>query len=432
MPTVADKTFFQFNDGGEIQVNDIVVGLRQSDLTTNYKFNFPGTGIKDLHGNYLFKYSTSGSLAVNFLDFSNSITTQPALISAAGADANIGISIQPKNNGKLQLDELTWPASDGIPGSVITTNGAGVLSFTTGPMVATATGTAHQIIINGVTGVPVSGNLIFNTPQDIDTVSSPTFSSLTLTNPLTLANGGTSKNLTAANGGIVYTDINSMEILAPTVTARQMLQSGASSAPSWSTSVWPATTTINQILYSSSANTVAGISTANSASLVTNGSGVPAFTSSMTNGQVIIGSTGASPAPATLTAGTGISIANAPSSITINSSGGGSSWTVVTGTSQAMSPDNGYIANNAGLVTLSLPTTCPVGGTLKIMGEGAGGFLISQAAGQQTIIGTSSSTVGVGGSIASTNSGNTIVLVCIIANTTFKCLGAPQGIITVT
>jgi hypothetical protein len=44
-----------------------------------------------------------------------------------------------------------------------------------------------------------------------------------------------------------------------------------------STSLWPDTTTINQILYSSAANTISGITTANSGVLVTNGSGVPSI-----------------------------------------------------------------------------------------------------------------------------------------------------------
>jgi hypothetical protein len=42
----------------------------------------------------------------------------------------------------------------------------------------------------------------------------------------------------------------------------------------------------------------------------------------MTNGQIIIGSTGGTPAPATLTAGSNITITNAANSITIASSGG--------------------------------------------------------------------------------------------------------------
>ncbi len=76
-------------------------------------------------------------------------------------------------------------------------------------------------------------------------------------------------------------------------------------------------TTANQLLYSSATNTIAGLASANSATLVTSSAGIPSFTASLTNGQVLIGSTGATPTPAALTAGTGISITNAAGSITI-------------------------------------------------------------------------------------------------------------------
>ena len=45
---MADIKFSQFPSGGNVQVGDIVVGLRSAD---NAKFTFPGTGIEDAHGN---------------------------------------------------------------------------------------------------------------------------------------------------------------------------------------------------------------------------------------------------------------------------------------------------------------------------------------------------------------------------------------------
>ena len=91
-------------------------------------------------------------------------------------------------------------------------------------------------------------------------------------------------------------------ILSGTATANKVLMSGASGAPSWSvptypnasatagkiirsdgtnflssTSLWPDTTTANQILYSSAANTIAGITTANNGVLVTSAGGVPVY-----------------------------------------------------------------------------------------------------------------------------------------------------------
>lgn len=59
--------------------------------------------------------------------------------------------------------------------------------------------------------------------------------------PFTLAKGGTNANLTASNGGIVYSTASAMVILAGTATAGQILRSGSSAAPSWSTATYPAT-----------------------------------------------------------------------------------------------------------------------------------------------------------------------------------------------
>jgi hypothetical protein len=78
-----------------------------------------------------------------------------------------------------------------------------------------------------------------------------------------------------------------------------------------------AATTANQLLYSSATNTIAGLGTANSATLVTSSAGIPGFTASLTNGQVLIGSTGATPVPSTITAGTGITITNGAGTISI-------------------------------------------------------------------------------------------------------------------
>lgn len=516
----ADKKFDAFASGGTPKVGDIVVGLRSSDLSTNYKFDFPGIGVRDFNGNYMLQWSTTGALAVNWPKLINSTSGNAVQLTADGSDADIDVEIIPKGTGRLNLDNLLWPISDGIADSFIKTDGLGSLSFTSGSIVeqiigtanqvlangtvgipqvgnitlstpqdiamtssptfnapiftapllgtpasgvltnctglplttgvtgnlavthldsgtsasnttfwrgdgtwsvpagtgvSTLTGTANQVLVNGTSGVPTSGAITLTLPQDLNTTSSPTFNSLTLTNPLSLTNGGSNASLIASNGGIVYSNATQMQILSGTATSRQMLQSGSSAPPTWSTATWPATTTINQILYSSSANTVSGLATANSAVLTTNSSGVPVFSSTMTNGQLIIGSTGATPNAATLTAGTGIGITNGAGTITISSAGGGVSWSEITTTSQTMVANNGYIANNAGVVTLTIPATVALGDTFLIVGKGAGGWLVQANAGQTIYFGSSTSSVA--GSAASTQRRNCIEIVCITANT---------------
>lgn len=68
---------------------------------------------------------------------------------------------------------------------------------------------------------------------------------------------------------------------------------------------------------------VISIAGAASSVLVTDNTGVPALVGAMTNGQLIIGSTGATPVRATLSAGNGITITNSAGGISIASSSGG-------------------------------------------------------------------------------------------------------------
>jgi len=84
---------------------------------------------------------------------------------------------------------------------------------------------------------------------------------IALTTPLALNFGGSNANLTASNGGIVWSNATQMQILAGTATAGQMLRSGSTATPAWSTATFPATTAAGTMLASASANVVAATST---------------------------------------------------------------------------------------------------------------------------------------------------------------------------
>lgn len=185
------------------------------------------------------------------------------------------------------------------------------------------------------------------------------------------------------------------------------------------------TGTINQLAYyAANGKTVSGLTGANSASLVTSAAGLPTWLGPMTNGQIIIGSTGAIPVRTTLTAGSNIIITNGPGSITIASSGN-VTWTEVTGATQAIAVNNGYIANNGGGVAFSLPATSAVGDTFSIVGK-AGIWSITQGAGQQLNVGSTSTTLGAGGSLTAANATDSVNFVCITANTIWQVVGGPQ------
>lgn len=104
-------------------------------------------------------------------------------------------------------------------------------------------------------------------------------------------------------------------------------------------------------------------------------------------------------------------------------------WTMVTGTTENMISNNGYIVNNGSLVTLNLPSTSNVGDALGIIGKSAGGWLIQCGGGQMIVVG--SSTTSSGGSLASTNEKDALYIVCTVADTEWQVGAAPQGNITI-
>lgn len=151
----------------------------------------------------------------------------------------------------------------------------------------------------------------------------------------------------------------------------------------------------------------------------------------LTSGQLAIGNTGSDPTAATLSAGTGVSISNGAGSITINALGGALTWTVVTGATQTMAVNNGYIANRAGTVAFTLPATSAVGDVVAVTGiNTATGWSIGYTTNQQIFFGSSSATVTTG-TLASVNIRDTVYLVCVVANLTWNVVSS-VGNITIT
>lgn len=197
------------------------------------------------------------------------------------------------------INQLLYSSANNVVGAVtagdygvLISSSSGVPSWlangTTGQLLtATTSGTpswenvaASSVTFTGDTGTPFSGAAVTVTGGTSGLSVAASTPDLTIGGTLKLSNGGTNASLTASNGGIFYSTASAGAILSGTATATQMLQSGSSTTPAWSTSTWPATTTINQLLYSSSANTVAGLATATTAVLTTS-SGVPTWASEL-------------------------------------------------------------------------------------------------------------------------------------------------------
>lgn len=106
-------------------------------------------------------------------------------------------------------------------------------------------------------------------------------------------------------------------------------------------------------------------------------------------------------------------------------------WNIVAGTSDTFVPNNGYVPTNVALTTFTMPATAAAGDVIRIGGNGTGGWSITQLASQSIQFGNVTTTVGVGGSLASTNAGDSVELLCIVANTTYIVLSSIGNITVV-
>jgi hypothetical protein len=131
--------------------------------------------------------------------------------------------------------------------------------------------------------------------------------------------------------------------------------------------------------------------------------GAAAFSSQvLTNGQVLVGSTGLAPVAATLSAGSGISVTNGAGSVTIANTASSSSFSAISGTTQAAVANTRYSAQNAALTTVTLPAAPAAGDRVSVRAYGTGGFsLVCGAVGQKIQMGNQPSAPG--GSVDSTS-----------------------------
>lgn len=336
------------------------------------------------------------------------------------------------------------------------TAGTGIsITNAAGSITIAVSGSAVIETITGDSGgafSPVAGNFNF-TGGTTGLTFAGSAATETLTGTLVVANGGTGKTTLTAHGVLIGEGTSAVAVTAAGTTG-QVLTGVTGADPVWAS---PAASSIsitgdsggaltsNAFTFTGGTTglTFAGAGTTETlggtlvvsnggtgrATLTNHGLLVGAGTSAITqlanatNGQLPIGSTGADPVLAAITAGTGISISNGAGSITINATGSGLAWSVITA-NQTAAVNNGYFCNKAGTLALALPASSAVGDTIEVTNENTAlGVQFTQAAGQQILIGNTNTTLGATGTLTSSAVGDTLTIVCYVANTIWRTTG---------
>jgi len=122
--------------------------------------------------------------------------------------------------------------------------------------------------------------------------------------------------------------------------------------------------------------------------------------------------------------GTAVATSGSGKTVTIDVTTAGVPWVEETTTSRSLTVNEGVVANNAALITMTLPATASLGDLFRIAGKGAGLFKIAQNAGQTIHFVDSDTTTGAGGSLTAIEQYCAIEIVCITANTDFAGLSS--------
>jgi len=98
-------------------------------------------------------------------------------------------------------------------------------------------------------------------------------------------------------------------------------------------------------------------------------------------------------------------------------SGGGMTWSTLSGTTQTAAVNNGYILLNNSLTTVTLPTTAAVGDIVRVTGTGTGYYTVDY--GTSVLIhfaDTGTDTTVTSGSLTATDRYASIELICVVAD----------------
>ena len=234
-----DKSVKQIYLNGTDAVDTGLVSATGVATLTNKTLTSPIIDvIDDSNGNEEIKFTTTAS-AVNELTVANAATGNAPEISSTGNDTNIDIKITPKGTGKVVLDGIKYPNTDGSAGQLLSTDGSGNLSFITVsseaqfiagsfPLAATKSTTARTAVsISKSTGEVGTYPVLNVFSSDVKTVTTTATVTYSIDGSFGLI--GTTINATTAAFVGVYTPSNGTPVIGNTSV---LLSTTSASGPS--------------------------------------------------------------------------------------------------------------------------------------------------------------------------------------------------------
>lgn len=288
--TTPNSGNFTIVDVDNLQLNGNI--FSSTDVNGNISLEPNGTGAVVLPNNNLYVGSGAPSNPYN-IAIEDSVagaigeSIQNTSVSASAA-ATLQIIVEPATADPYTLYNVNGAATYSVG---IDNSDSDQLKITTGSTPSGGT-TAINITSAGVVTLPAA--------------------------PLDVPSGGTGLATITDHSVLIGSGTGAITPVGPVAATGAFLASnGVGSDPGFSTATYPLTTTINEILYSSAANTVSGLAAANQAVLTSGATGIPVMTALANDGELIIGSTAGVPAAGSITS-TGASVTVTPGSNTIN------------------------------------------------------------------------------------------------------------------
>lgn len=236
--------------------------------------------------------------------------------------------------------------------------------------------------------------------------------------PITVGQGGTGNASFTAYDILAAgtTSTGSLQGISPSTSGFVLTSNGTSALPTFQATSG-GSTTLTGAVTGTGTGTIA-TTYAGTVPVTTGGTGV---TSATAYAPIFGGttSTGAFQSGSVGTSGQVLTSNGAGAIATFKTLQNSNTWVDQTTTSVTMTTNTGYVADNASLVTFTLPTTASIGDSFEIVGKGAGLWTIAQNSGQTIHFNNQATTAGTGGSISSVTQYDCIMLRCITANTTF-------------